>query len=158
MRLGLLAKSGSRREEVRGRMYRVRVTRSGDEVATAASDRCPTPNAGPMHGLDLAITYHGSGHDLHLHVICYFARFSFTFSSPTAKISDLIRFPTVIFPQFRNPFAIYCDRGQHFDSEKTKFSLKNRAFRSASVPLDSSKAQEWLNRILKSVMRKNALA
>lgn len=57
------------------------------------------------------------------HVICYFSRFFFTFASPIANSTVVIRFLGILFVRYHKPLAIYCDRGQHFDSEKTKVYL-----------------------------------
>lgn len=91
------------------------------------------------------------------HVICYFTRFSFTFPCATANSSDVVRFLSLIFVQFRKPLAIYCDRGHHFDSEETKTFVSGQGISlsfSASGASKSTGMIEVSNRILEGVMRK----
>lgn len=94
------------------------------------------------------------------YVICYFSRYSFTFASPTANSEDVIRLLKILFVSYHKPLAIYCDRGQHFDSEETKTFLHdegvNRSF-SASGASKSTGMVEVGNRIVQGVLRKSPL-
>lgn len=88
------------------------------------------------------------------HVICYFSRFSFTFACPTANSSDVIRFLRQIFIQFQKFWAIYCDRGQRFDSTETKTFIEEEGISFTFSGSGSSKSTgmiEVSHRILESV-------
>lgn len=85
------------------------------------------------------------------HVICYFRRFSFSFASPTANSTDVIRLLGILFVRYHKPLAIYCDRGQHFDNEETKAYLNNEGVNlsvSASGSSKSTGMVEVGNRLL----------
>lgn len=93
------------------------------------------------------------------HVICYFSRFSFTFASPTANSADVIRFLGILFVRYHKPLAIYCDRGQHFDSEETKTYLRDEGVNlsfSASGSSKSTGMVEVGNCLLQEVLKKSA--
>ena len=134
---------------------------AGHGPATRSQSLHPIQVFHPMQllGIDwigpLPETSHGNKYIFH--VICYFSRFSFTFASPAANSSDVIRFLRQIFIQFHKPWAVYCDRGQHFDSAETKTFVEGEGITLTFSGSGSSKSTgmiEVSNRILESILRK----
>ena len=98
-----------------------------------------------------------NGHTHILNLICYFSRFDMPYATKTANVSDVISCLGIAFLTYRKPYAIYCDRGQHFFNDELRAFLRNEGVAIDFSPSGASKSTgmvEASNRILEQVLRK----
>ncbi len=72
-------------------------------------------------------------------VICYSSKKIVPFATPSANASDVIGSLKKVFTWFRRPYAIYCDRGQHFDNLVVRDYLNFEGVLISYSPSGSSK-------------------
>ena len=100
-----------------------------------------------------------SGHVYILNIVCYFTRFIVPFATRTANVEDVIWCLRLLFAMYRTPYAIYCDRGQHFFNEELQEFLRQQGVSINYSPSGASKSTgmvEVSNKLLEQVLRKDA--
>ncbi len=101
----------------------------------------------------------GAGCAFILNVVCYFARFQVPFACRSANVEDVIWCLRLFFAMYRNPDAIYCDPGQHFDNDEFRDFLRLEGIDIAYSPSGASKSTgmvEMSNKLLEEVLRKDS--
>lgn len=99
-----------------------------------------------------------SGNKFIFHVVCYFSKYTWTWSSPTCLWQDVINALEELFNKFMAPRVIYADQGQHFITPQLRKFLMDHYVSIEFSPSGASKSTgmiEVSNRILESVLRKN---
>lgn len=92
-------------------------------------------------------------------VVCYFSKKVVPFATPSGNAPDVIGSLKKIFTWFRRPYAIYCDRGQHFDNLIVREFLKTEGVSISYGPSGSSKSTDMVevfNKLLEDVLRKSS--
>jgi hypothetical protein len=105
----------------------------------------------------LAVTK--AGNTYIFNVVCYFSKKIVPFATPSANASDVIESLRKVFTWFRRPYAIYCDRGQHFDNPAVRDYLNSEGVSISYSPSGSSKSTgmiEVSNKLLEDVLRKSS--
>lgn len=101
-----------------------------------------------------------SGYEYILHIMDYFSRYSMTYPSKTANVSDVMTASQDVFCRFTRPSAFFLDRGQHFENKVLQDFMDKQGVRLIFGPSGSSKSFSLIergNRILEDVIRKAAL-
>ena len=93
-----------------------------------------------------------------LHFMDYFSRYSFTYATPTANVTNVISALQDLINRFAKPEVIYCDRGQHFENQLLGYFTTEQGVTLTYGPRGSSKSFGLIergNRILEDVIRKS---
>lgn len=100
-----------------------------------------------------------AGNKYIFNVVCYFSKKVVPFATPSANASDVVEFLRKVFTWFRRPYAIYCDRGQHFDNLIVRDFLNSEGVSISYSPSGSSKSTGMVkvsNKLLENVLRKSS--
>lgn len=87
----------------------------------------------------------------------YFSRFSITFPSKTANVSDVISPLEKVFTLYSTPLAMYGDQGQHFNNQEMKDFFQKCGVSFTCSPSGASQSTGMIeveNKLLEDVLRK----
>ena len=93
-----------------------------------------------------------------LNVVCCFSRFEILFATKNANVKEIILCLRQAFITDRKPYAIYCDRGQHFFNDELRGYLRLERVARNYSPWASSKStrmEEASNRLLEEILQKS---
>ena len=100
-----------------------------------------------------------SGNTHILNLICYMSRFSVPFARGSANVEDVIWCLQLFFAIYRTPYTIYCDPGQHFDSDELREFLRLHGVAIDYSPSGACKGTgmvEILNKLVEDVLRNDS--